>query len=638
MKVETKEDEIQSWWKHWWNADYTWDGLARIALEEVHISGAQNLQEYWRFSPTGRDSNGEICWEGPLTDRQLIDRKQLFIGADGTLWHIAHLPIVDANGNELDLKAFRPGVGAAHSGRQFKQTNWNAFMDDARSRLVHSEYTDVVPAGEFEDLKSEVDGRALFKGVVFLEADFGQQSLANLADQNIAVAASFYQSAFLGNSNFNKSKFSSAINFGDTLWTGERVNFFATQLKGADFTLSRVFCRIFRITRADLLESELFFEEAIIDATIFSVERITNCCGLSFESARANATMTHISRNAISARELNFENFSGVGRVFNLRGTECSGSAMNFRASILDYDEITLSKSSCMGRLLFQRAVFKGHTDFSEFKFPAGVASYQNAFARATFGRSVNFTGVSELPISAFADVIFEGAVYLEHRYPKAEKKHFQQMLKEIKQALRTDELAVNDDSYVYEVDAERLNRMSEARYSALERGCQTFKKIFEERSDKNGAMRFFSFELEARSLRSSEKLASRPFVKLYRLLSDCGSSLWRPLAFLSGLTFSSTLLIYAILNDGIRFKVGGQADLLGLSRCLGAAFKNIVKPFDVWRRNWGSGEDSWLVQWLVGEPLDSGIFLFVSSLQSILSLVLLFLFGLAVRRRFQLS
>ena len=65
----------------------------------------------------------------------------------------------------------------------------------------------------------------------------------------------------------------------------------------------------------------------------------------------------------------------------------------------------------------------------------------------------------------------------------------------------------------------------------------------------------------------------------------------------------------------------------------------NVFRPFGAWSSELAN-TDSWLQSFLDGggDPLQQLLIRLAASVQSVLGIILLFLFGLAVRRRFQIN
>jgi len=133
---------LKDWLSDWYDADYSWEGLKEkpwTAPDPDHPAQGtlSNLQEYWRY-PSNTEalnlleliSEKEVSFIFPpsikelelrgaqfdglavsekitylrskkLTDDQLI-KLELLVKYNGALWHVAHLPVFDRDGEEID--------------------------------------------------------------------------------------------------------------------------------------------------------------------------------------------------------------------------------------------------------------------------------------------------------------------------------------------------------------------------------------------------------------------------------------------------------------------------------------------------------------------------------------------------------
>lgn len=178
-------------------------------------------------------------------------------------------------------------------------------------------------------------------------------------------------------------------------------------------------------------------------------------------------------------------------------------------------------------------------------------------------------------------------------------------------------------------------NKFIESQYVALESGCTTLKRAMETVSDKNRAQRYFKFELLARQRRPSTPWLVKQFTKLYGWTADYGGSISRPLITLAVLWF-----VFAVIY-GVNAHIA-KVDLTATKTVIGAldfSATQIFRPLFIWSKTGMGDADSWLSQYHAG--LSAGGLLFIKALetaQSFLSLTLLFLFGLATKRKFQIS
>jgi len=190
-----------------------------------------------------------------------------------------------------------------------------------------------------------------------------------------------------------------------------------------------------------------------------------------------------------------------------------------------------------------------------------------------------------------------------------------------------------------------------DAQYARQEGAFRALRAALGAAAVKVGENRLFELELTARYRRGDVhtiSLAERALAKLYELTSRFGQSLARPLGAWCAL-IAISVLVYWSMGKGSFPAVAAHLPAPGrdsldpdLWKALQASLSSAFKPFEVW----GSGyerqfspplaaDGAWLAQLTKTWPLISRLW---SSTVSILSLTVLFLFGLAVKRRFQVT
>lgn len=156
-----------------------------------------------------------------------------------------------------------------------------------------------------------------------------------------------------------------------------------------------------------------------------------------------------------------------------------------------------------------------------------------------------------------------------------------------------------------------------------------------ERNGDVDRAQIYHRYEIEARLRRPTTTPAERLTARLYKSCSDYGASIILPIFTLAGLfwLFGAIYLILAMLAGAdiapFRPATAYAADLLD---AFSLSFKNAFLQLD------GFGKiTSEQMQALFGNGLISWIARFVGVIQTFFSIILAFLFGLAVRRKFQI-
>lgn len=164
----------------------------------------------------------------------------------------------------------------------------------------------------------------------------------------------------------------------------------------------------------------------------------------------------------------------------------------------------------------------------------------------------------------------------------------------------------------------------SEAGLNALESGCRVLKQAMALQSDKAREQMFYRFELIARRKQKATPLTERLFSWLYGATSNYGASIGRPIVSLVALVVAFAGVYWGLQGA---FTSASAIDALGFSA-------SRIFPF-------GAFEDV-SKEWIGGfERHDSLATLGIrvlASFESLFALVLVFLLGLAVRRKFQIG
>ncbi len=174
-----------------------------------------------------------------------------------------------------------------------------------------------------------------------------------------------------------------------------------------------------------------------------------------------------------------------------------------------------------------------------------------------------------------------------------------------------------------------------EPRLRSLEAGLRAARKGAVEVRNVAMAQRFFRFELLTRRKRTQRlRNGAGIFFAAYRRLSDFGSSFARPLVSLFILWFAAAIFFLGVGSASV-------ADISMTTDAPGAfefSARNIFRPTSVWSaRDFYNTEGFSFRLLFESSDIVRLIVRTVSSLQSLLSGVLVFLFALAARRQFEL-
>ncbi len=160
-------------------------------------------------------------------------------------------------------------------------------------------------------------------------------------------------------------------------------------------------------------------------------------------------------------------------------------------------------------------------------------------------------------------------------------------------------------------------------------RAYRTLKRAMADAHSRIDAANFYALEMKSLRHEPETKFSVKAMSLAYELASDYGRSFVRPIFWL----FYSLLLFLAIFQTSSAIH---EIEFEGRS-LLGFGIEQIVRPFGVWPLNYEKALQG--VGW-VAELLDAAPLLtrFLATLQSLISIGLVTLFVLAVRRRFRMD
>jgi hypothetical protein len=235
---------------------------------------------------------------------------------------------------------------------------------------------------------------------------------------------------------------------------------------------------------------------------------------------------------------------------------------------------------------------------------------------------------------------------------------------KKMTEAFSTELAEIGTKSTKESTGIDTLGRPDAVFYSSLASGCRFLKKYFDSIGDKDLFQRFARFELEAR-MKSDEIgwLEKRVFAG-YRLFSDFGASIVRPFAWLAcSVPIFATLYwiigavwlnpissqtkpigepypIQTISEVSHRFFKGDFSEI-DTRPMLGAASFSFHRtfPFGAWDVK-AEDKDNNMRKLLLGDGEGGANFTVrvLATIQSIFSIAMIFLSGLAIRRRFKMD
>lgn len=287
--------------------------------------------------------------------------------------------------------------------------------------------------------------------------------------------------------------------------------------------------------------------------------------------------------------------------------------------------------------LTFRGSRFRDTADFSTKNFSAF-----SAFEGATFERRLLLTDPDEKEYIEYKNNLLNIFINQNSQMNDRTKYLFNMACNTIEIAIakEKDRIIKTEDGHQKE---RRIRKYEHECWNALSDGYRVAKQAMRTQGDFNREQRYYKFEVQAKLRRPSTIIADRIVAAFYNVFSDFGASFTRPFGGLAYffLIFAFTYIGLFTLKNGVDIDTpaletwweGFQFSLDNTFRPLHALSRNEVIDCDKPEKI------------LLGEDLlfchgpGFGLFVrFLTIIQSFLSIMLAFLFGLAVRRKFQIS
>ena len=570
------------------SVDYSWDGLAEIFWSGWRVAPDGALVERDHAPPGARRATLQDYWR---------DEAAHLIEGDGKQWTRAHCPLIWANGAPTPKANWSPEERAAYAEMLARK------LEEAAATEFTGLYLRRRAIG--------ADRRAQFEGCIFFEApkrrDGGPLSVF-LDGALFAETAQFSDVTFLGDAGFGGVLFAKDANFNRAVFSGEAV-----------------------------FDDVMFLGAAIMDGAKFTGEA-------GFERVRCR-------------RDARYENtvFEGEARFNNAQFSSYAGFDNARFLKIAHFDKVRFEVSAHFNRATFEadarfeRAFFGGEVDFHHAvfmrpalfgaaAFPSNASDFYAAFRGARFVDVADFGGAGAHFIAAFDEAILDRKLLLDEPGEGASDRAFRDA---VFQGIAGSNAMVSRSGGAGVSPQERLLK-------ELEGGCRTVKVSMGRERDEVMEQRYYRYQLIARRRQAGTPIAEKFYSWLYAVFSDYGMGLWQPFATLLVLTLSFGGVYWVwgeLLQPGAKpalFTSGALDQDVWHALLLSA--NNVFRPFGVWSSEFQDSMGSdWIRNFLVAFNAEraGGQILairLVATLQSILAVILFFLFGLAVRRRFQIG
>ena len=561
----------------WWDEDWSWDALpSKLQYEAI---GRISLQDYWR------DQVGQL------------------VEFEGRRWTIAHLPPCSRDGSVV-CQAWSEAKG-------------NRFWDalDRRFPDVPLPIVDVVFVHQISPQP------ALLHGVVFPEwaKERGDK----------VISAHFKKCLFLGWCSFSKGKIANSF-FDEARFIGDAAYFDSVDFLGggAHFSEAKILTGIITFSEAKF-RGGAYFRKSRFKSANFSEAVFSQGCdfsdagfdsGLNFIGAEFGGGYAHFDRIAVGGvADFSFAKFE---------------SATSFTDAVFQYDAyFRCGKGGKFAAAAdFNGAIFDRAADFSG-----------RSFNQATDFRGAIFGGLPlfydcQLPKETLFDAIsFESRPWLD---PLWETTLEQDLEREERERIRRRQIRFH--SSIIERRSTRLSELATALppWEAWNRRAKSFEYAFRALRQLSAIignvedeMNFHSLELDARRARKDVPLFERGMIVLYRWLSDYGRSMWRPIwvliSFAAAIVLVVTSLTRWALDEAKLLR--GNVPMPSSAEIATYILRNFIPPPPVWSENLGR-------TWAVGlDDAARSLLFLVGTLETLVFTVLVALFLIALRRRFQI-
>ncbi|MBI1194150.1 MAG: hypothetical protein GC205_13410 [Bacteroidetes bacterium] len=676
------ENREAAWLELWHARDFTWQGRsekAALQTEMVEVPASfpdgreaegefkrVSLKDYWRWSI------GLPGVERLLTDEEMREAG-LLVEVDGETYHLIHAP-------DLWLKVIEHGMPlqiltdiiAARAERvpddigtnADNSPNWvralqllggwlpGGLLRQAHTRKAIDMSGAYVPdihlsglkVGPLNCLRSLFTGRVNFVGATFSgEADFeratfsGKASFSDAtfsgeADFTIATfsgGAQFYNATFSGGAGFEKATFSGEAGFGRATFSREAGFTSATFSGEVDFT-SATFSGGASFSSATFSGGVSFWLATFSGGASFWLATFSG--GVVFKSAtfsgEANFTVATFSGGA------SFEKATFSGGA-NFWRTTFSGGADFQKATFSDW--AIFENATFKAPVTFVGGTFEDVVIFNKVNWPN--LNVPNAFKGARFKDRVDFESNSLISVSAFNEAHFEIPPSFRDLTQSQLDEVFGDSINQTKESIRQAKKA--------QAEAKRKKGKYEGLtpdqlLAALEGGFRTLKKVADEKGNFLLSQTYYRFEVRTRVKRPEIAFWEKVAATFYGLSSDYGNSIARPFVSLAVILagFAAIYLALAIEVNLINWQ-DRAALQSGFFESLDFSLNNVFQPLSALSTDAPrEGDASSLAEKLLNNyGLGLGLIVTaISIVQSLTGIVLAFLFGLAVRRRFQIS
>ena len=600
----------KAWWTAWWAADYSWDGLAA-----KHADGQDrpSLQDDWSVEE-------KFLISEPGTNRRWTRLHCPLVFADGT-------PSPKASWGQADWSAVSQLV-RAHTDRLSGAVleRLTLRIDDGHVRADQAyvaQLTQFSGSATLDFSRAWIAGTSFYKATVS-EADFSSTTFCGLASFKDVVfqeGARFSHARFVGDAEFDGVKFAGTVAEGQTASFEGALICGRAEFSEAEFAVEANF------TGAKFAGRANFFGARFEDRAIF--DGIACLENIHFYKAAFVRRLTI--NDAVFYGKANFEGITD-GDPIALSAQPITLSATNGALSgeLSPGSGPTPRSYLALPKLLAQNAVFYNDANFSNRDLLS-----PSTFEGAEFHHLARFHGSDIHANVSFHNAVFRRA--LRHQ-PQVLPPFPDDLLRLRFYASGAGDYRAWKKDYLKGRAATLRELFGRNSYfDALEASYRTLKQLMEDRRDRIREGDFFTLELLARRRRSDVPWWERGFSWLYATVANYGNSIFGPLFWLLATLAVFAAGYYQATESVVYHGAGLNHD--HLLSAFGFAWHNAFAPFSALDAGKSGNGDVWLNDVLFGSHAGFAMVVKVAAtVQSLVTLLLAFLFALAARRRFQIN
>ncbi len=599
---KSNEQLEKEWWEAWWEEDYSWDALKSKIIPGTWVSTLEDSRVFERLD-ISPDTATELGYrEANLQDVWRDQENKLFQGTNGRNYTRFHLPLRSRDNVPEKEKWGEKEIADMNSDLQRKISEVNeSYAETSRDPIFFSLQGVVLKRFQIEEILGDVNVAQLE-----LYTDFKQAYFGGLVDfrrvkfNSVSFEGAFFSELTLfgrahfhrhGKENASGSKVS--VNFSNTVFLSEanfsEVSFWSNvSFSNAHFEMNANFLAVTAFENVDF--SKIYCRGDFRLRSNYEQEAGGEIkIGKNIDFHRAIFMGISDFEKTIFEGEVNFDDTLFAGSAF--------------------FNDIHF-----VAKFSFTRARFQGVADFSRLDFGEKEENWRWGFNKAVFKEKLSLIGVNIKYITAFGMAVLEGGVWLNPANTLLTKLEKNQCIEDAKNSNNA------EDS---------LFALSYAS-SALKYACEKDGAILH-------AYDFYRLELETRRKMPNISVYEKAALFLYKHLSDFGLSIVKPLLYILVVAvFFAMVLFYflAVLRSC-------EGEYLNCMTWGGLNSEMLLQSFSFSLSNmFPTGGFRALREYFLKGDAHGFQLLFAlfSAIQILISLLLFFLSGLAIRRRFQIS